>query len=106
MSKQKIYFFPRSKSDKLWLTLIVAPPSVYLIYMLFRFIVSYDGRYHGVLGSGPECTVLEFIVSELTSIFFLPFFVLITLFWMAAVGVIYFGVRIFKRISKGKETPT
>ncbi len=106
MSKQKRYFFPRSKSNKLWLPLIVAPPGIYLIYMVFRFILSYDGRYHGVLESGPQCTLLEFIFSELTSTFFLTFFVLITLFWMATIGVIYFGVRIFKRISKGKESPT
>jgi hypothetical protein len=106
MSKQKIYFFPRSKSDKLWLALILAPPGIYLLYMVFGFILSYDGRYHGVLESGPECTLLEFIFSELTSTFFLPFFVLITLSWMAALGVIYFGVRIFKRISREKETPT
>ena len=106
MSKEKRYFFPRSKSEKLWLALIVAPPAIYLLYMVFTLILSYDGRYHYVLESGPECTLPEFIFSELTSTFFLPFFVLITLFWMAAVGVIYFGVRIFKRISRGEENPT
>jgi NADH:ubiquinone oxidoreductase subunit 6 (subunit J) len=106
MSKEKRYFFPRNKSDKLWLAALVGPPGIYLIYMVFRFILSYDGRYHGVLESGPECTLLEFIFSELTSTFFLPFFVLITLFWMATIGVIYFGVKIFKRASKGKENPT
>ena len=74
--------------------------------MVVTFILAYDGRYHGVLESGAECTLLEFIFSELTSTFVLPFFVLISLFWMAAVGIIYFGVRIFKRISKGKETLT
>jgi hypothetical protein len=74
--------------------------------MVSRFILSYNGRYHGVLESGTECTLLEFILSELTSTFFLPFFVLITLFWMARIGVIYFGVKIFKHISKGKENPT
>jgi hypothetical protein len=107
MSKQRRYFIPRTKSEKLWLALIVAPPGIYLIYMVYRFILSYDGRYHLILGDyGPECTLLEFTFSELTSTFFLPFFVLITLFWMAAVGVIYFGVRIFKRISRGEENPT
>ena len=74
--------------------------------MIIRFILAYDGRYAAVLESGPECTLLEFIWSELTSTFFLPFFVLITLFWIAAVGLIFFGVRIFKHISKGKETAT
>jgi NADH:ubiquinone oxidoreductase subunit 6 (subunit J) len=106
MSKQRTYFLPRTRSDKLWLALMVAPPAIYLIYMVFTFILSYDGRYHGVLESGPECTLVEFIWSELTSTFFLPFFVLITLFWMAAIGVIYLGVRILKHISKAKETPT
>jgi len=106
MSKEERFFLPRSKSDKLWLALIVAPSGIYLIYMVFRFILSYDGRYHGVLESGSECTLLEFIFSELTSTFFLPFMVLITLFWMGTIGVIYFAVRIFKRISKGKETQT
>jgi len=106
MSKQKRYIFPRSKSDKLWLALIVAPPGVLLIYRVFSSILSFDGRCHGVLESGPECTLLEFIFSELTSTFFLPAMVVITLYWIAAVGVNYFGVRIFKRISKRKETPT
>jgi hypothetical protein len=103
MSKEKTYFLPRTKSDILWLALLVAPPGIYLIYMVYRFILSYDGRYHLILGDyGPECSLFEFIWSELTSTFFLPFFVLITLSSMATIGVIYFGVRIFKRISKGK----
>ncbi len=85
---------------------MLGPPGIYLIYMVCRFILSYDGRYYGVLESGPECTLFQFIVSELTSPFFLPFMVLITLFWMATIGVIYFGVRIFKRVSRGNETPT
>jgi hypothetical protein len=63
MPKQKGHFFPRSKSDKLWLAVIVAPPGIYLIYMVFRFILSYDGRYHGILDAGPECTLFEFIFS-------------------------------------------
>ncbi len=101
MPKQKRHFFPRSKSDKLWLAALVGPPGIYLIYMVYRFILSYDGRYHVILGDyGPECSLFEFIWSELTSTFFLPFFVLITLSWMATIGVIYFGVRIFKRIQK------
>ena len=107
MSNEKEYFLPRTKSDKLWLALLAAPPGIYLIYMVYRFILSYDGRYHVILGDyGPECSLFEFIWSELTSPLFLPFFVLITLFWMAAVGVVYFGVRISKRILRRKETPT
>jgi hypothetical protein len=106
MSKEKRYFLPKTKSDRLWLALIVVPPGILLIYRVFSSILSYDGRYHGVLESGPECTLLEFIFSELTSTFFLPAMVVITLYWIAAVGVIYFGVRIFKRISKREETPT
>jgi hypothetical protein len=104
MSTQKGHFFPRGKFERLWLALIVAPPGIYFIYMVLRSILSYDGRLHGPLGSGAECTLFKFILSELTSPFFLPFMVLMALFWMAAIGVIYFGVKILKRISKGKET--
>jgi len=82
---------------------MLAGPGIYLIYMVAMLVRAYDGRCWRVLESGPECTLTEFIWSELTSPFFLSFFALTTLAWIAAIGISYFGVSIFRHVSKSKE---
>ena len=93
-------------STKLWFALIAGPPVIHVIYVVLSLIPSYNGRCDGLLHAvGRECTIYQFVFSELTSTFFLPFLVFITLSWVAVVGVIYFGVRIFKsHFRKGTAT--
>ncbi len=96
--KMKVQLNPNNRF--FWFWLLILPPFLFLVYQIIKMTMTYDGRCSGLLTLGEPCTSFEYLTLELSSTFFVPFIILVSMYWFLSVSIFYTGWRVFLRLKK------